>query len=109
MATSLSVTPEAAQLIRELRLKHGSLMFHVSGGCCEGSAPMCFRVGEFRVGSRDVLIGDVVGCPVYVGAGQYEYWKAANVEIGISKGDVETFSIEAPEGVRFTTRSWPSA
>jgi hypothetical protein len=107
MHSHLSITPEAAQFVQRLRQQHGELMFHISGGCCEGSAPMCFRAGEFHVGSRDVLIGDVEGCPVYVGAGQHEYLKDAKIEIGIAKGEVESFSIEVPDGVRFTTRSWP--
>jgi uncharacterized protein (DUF779 family) len=103
----LSITPGAAQVVRSLTRRYGPLMFHISGGCCEGSAPMCFRAGEFRVGSRDELIGEVESCPVFVGAAQHEYWKDSMIEIGVVEGEVESFSLEAPDGVRFTTLSRP--
>jgi len=104
----VAITPEAAQLVRRLKAQHGALLFHISGGCCEGSAPMCLRTGDFLVGSRDVQIGELEGCPVYVGAGQHEYLKDAAIEIGVAKGEVESFSVEAPEGMRFTMRSMPA-
>jgi uncharacterized protein len=104
----VSITPEAAQLVRRLREQNGALLFHISGGCCEGSAPMCLPVEDFRVGSRDVRIGEIEGCPVYAGAGQHEYLKDAAIEIGVATSEVESFSIEAPEGMRFTLLSWPA-
>jgi|ERR1022692_2917407 len=107
MANQVTITPEATQLVQRLKQRHGALLFHISGGCCEGSAPMCFRVDEFKVGSRDILVGEIEACPVYVGGAQYEYWKDAAIEIGVAHGEVESFSIEAADGVRFTTQSTP--
>jgi uncharacterized protein (DUF779 family) len=107
MVDQVTITQEASQLTQRLKQRHGALLFHISGGCCEGSAPMCFRVDDFKVGSRDVQVGIVEGCPVYVGAAQHEYWKDAAIEIDVAHGEVESFSIEAADGVRFTTRSRP--
>ena len=80
-------------------------MFHQSGGCCDGSAPMCFRRGEFRIGERDVLLGGVGGCPFYIGGAQFEFWKHTQLTIDVVPGRGGMFSLEAPEGVRFLTRS----
>lgn len=99
------MTPEAAQLIAELRAEHGALLFHQSGGCCDGSAPMCFALGDFKVGSRDVLLGTIEGCPFYMGAAQFEYWKRTQLVIDVVPGRGAGFSLEAPRGVRFLTRS----
>jgi uncharacterized protein (DUF779 family) len=81
------------------------LLFHQSGGCCDGSAPMCYPRGEFRVGRQDVYLGNVEGCPVYIGAAQFEYWEHTQLTIDIVPGRGSGFSLEAPEGVRFLTRS----
>jgi len=99
------VTEAAASLIRQLRADHGLLMFHQSGGCCDGSAPMCFPLGEFRVGGQDVLLGHIEGCPFYMSASQFELWKHTELTIDVVKGRGAGFSLEAPEGVRFLTRS----
>jgi uncharacterized protein (DUF779 family) len=99
------VNEAAAALIRELRSRHGPLMFHQSGGCCDGSAPMCFPLGEFRVGGQDVKLGTIEGCPFYMSASQFEYWKHTELTIDVVEGRGAGFSLEAPEGVRFLTRS----
>lgn len=98
-------TDLALQWIATLRTKHGPLMFHQSGGCCDGSAPMCYPLGEFLVGSRDVWLGDVDDCPVYIGGTQFEAWKHTQLILDVVPGRGASFSIEAPEGVRFLTRS----
>ncbi|HKP60740.1 MAG TPA: DUF779 domain-containing protein [Polyangiales bacterium] len=101
----VSVTEEARQLIVELQSEHGPLMFHQSGGCCDGSAPMCFPLGEFRVGEQDVLLGEIEGCPFYMSAPQFEYWQHTHLVIDQVPGRGAGFSLEAPRGVRFLTRS----
>ena len=101
----VAVTPEAADLVRSLRAQHGPLMFHQSGGCCDGSAPMCYPAREFRVGSRDVHLGDVDGVPVYIGGLQIEAWRHTQLLIDVVPGRGGGFSLEAPLGVRFLTRS----
>lgn len=99
-------TPAAAALIGQLAASHGPLMFHQSGGCCDGSAPMCFARGEFRVGGQDVLLGHVAGdTPVWIGAAQFEYWRHTQVSIDVVPGRGAGMSLEAPEGVRFIARS----
>jgi hypothetical protein len=101
----VTVKPAAAELMRRLKAIHGDLMFHQSGGCCDGSAPMCYPKGEFRVGRQDVLLGHIEGCPFYIGAAQYEYWAHTQLTIDVVPGRGSGFSLEAPEGVRFLTRS----
>lgn len=101
------VTEEARKLIDQLRQQHGELMFHQSGGCCDGSAPMCFRKGQFRVGDNDVLLGEIDGCPFYMSRSQFEYWKHTQLTVDITKGRGASFSLEIPLGVRFLIRSRP--
>lgn len=98
-------TTAAAELIEKLKHKHGALMFHQSGGCCDGSAPMCFPSGEFIVGDQDILLGEIVGCPFYIGAAQYEYWQHTQLIIDVIPGRGGMFSLEGVEGWRFLTRS----
>ena len=99
-------TPAADALIAMLTEKHGPLMFHQSGGCCDGSAPMCFPRGEFRVGAQDVLLGDISGdVPVWIGAAQFEYWRHTQVTIDVVPGRGAGMSLESPEGMRFLIRS----
>jgi uncharacterized protein (DUF779 family) len=105
MATRVAVTPAAARLIRSLRGEHGELIFHQSGGCCDGSAPMCYPAGEFQIGSGDVFLGEIEGCSVYMGAAQFEYWQHTHLTIDVVEGRGSGFSLEAPRGVRFLTRS----
>ena len=99
-------TPLAEEWIGKLAEIHGPLMFHQSGGCCDGSAPMCFPRGEFRVGGQDVLLGVLTGdTPVWIGAAQFEYWKHTQVTIDVVPGRGSGMSLEAPEGIRFIVRS----
>jgi uncharacterized protein (DUF779 family) len=99
------VTPEAEKVIEQLRAKHGDLMFHQSGGCCDGSAPMCFKKGQFRVGANDVLLGEIAGCPFYMSRSQFEYWKHTQLTVDVTPGRGASFSLEIPLGVRFIIRS----
>jgi uncharacterized protein (DUF779 family) len=99
------VTPAAATLIDTLRAEHGSLLFHQSGGCCDGSAPMCFPQAEFMVGSSDVKLGEIAGVPFYMSESQYEYWQHTQLIIDIVPGNGGMFSLERPSGMRFLTRS----
>jgi uncharacterized protein (DUF779 family) len=106
----VDVTDPAAELLRSLTKQHGDLMFHQSGGCCDGSSPMCFPDGDFIISDGDVHLGDLdVGLdraiPVYMSISQYEYWKHTHITIDVVKGRGAGFSVEAPEGVRFMIRS----
>lgn len=101
----VTVTPAAAAMIATLKARHGELLFHQSGGCCDGSAPMCYTRNEFRIGSQDVYLGSIEGCPFYIGAVQFEYWAHTQLIIDLVQGRGASFSLEIPEGVRFITRS----
>ena len=106
----VDVTDAAASLVRELTVQHGPLMFHQSGGCCDGSAPMCYPVGMFLTGEGDVLLGrlDVgLGEPVevFMSASQFEYWKYTHLTIDVVPGRGAGFSVEGPTGMRFLIRS----
>jgi uncharacterized protein (DUF779 family) len=105
MVARVLLTDKAADLIALLKRQHGPLMFHQSGGCCDGSTPMCFQAGEFRVGAQDVLLGEIAGCNFYIGAAQFEYWRHTQLIIDVVPGRGAGFTLEAPEGVRFLTRS----
>lgn len=98
-------TDSALELIRKLQAKHGSLLFHQSGGCCDGSSPMCYPEGDFLIGDYDVLLGEIGGCPFYMSQAQFEYWKHTQLIIDVVPGRGGMFSLEGPEGVRFLTRS----
>lgn len=106
----VAVTDEAAALLRELRETHGPLMFHQSGGCCDGSSPMCYPDGEFRVGAADVHLGDLdIGAPetvpVWMSRSQFELWSHTHLTIDVVDGRGSGFSVEAPTGRRFLIRS----
>ncbi|MDH6277724.1 uncharacterized protein (DUF779 family) [Aurantimicrobium minutum] len=108
--TRVECTPEAEELMRKMTLKHGPLMFHQSGGCCDGSSPMCYPVGMFKIGGSDILLETlhVEGIPsieFYMSASQYEYWKFTHLTVDVVKGRGSGFSVESPEGVRFMIRS----
>jgi uncharacterized protein (DUF779 family) len=105
MVERVSATPEAVALIAVLRAQHGDLMFHQSGGCCDGSAPMCYPRGEFMVGDSDVLLGEIGGCPFYMSRAQFEYWQHTHLTIDVVPGRGGMFSLEGPTGRRFLTRS----
>ncbi|WP_201008278.1 DUF779 domain-containing protein [Paenibacillus glycanilyticus] len=98
-------TESALKLIGRLRAKHGDVMFHQSGGCCDGSSPMCFPLGEFLIGDQDVLLGEIGGAPFYMTKAQYDYWKNTQLIIDVVPGRGGMFSLEGPEGLRFLTRS----
>ena len=104
MAT-VTATPEALELIAEIVADHGPVMFHQSGGCCDGSSPMCYPAGEFRIGGNDTYLGEIGGCPVYMDADQFAYWKHTQLIIDVVPGRGHGFTLEAPEGLRFLTRS----
>lgn len=105
MADRVTATEEALSLINTLADTHGPLMFHQSGGCCDGSSPMCYPRGEFRVGDSDLLLGEIGETPFYISKDQYEYWKHTQLIIDAVKGRGGMFSLEGPEGKRFLTRS----
>ncbi len=105
MIARVLLTDKAADLVARLKVEHGPLMFHQSGGCCDGSTPMCFAAGEFRVGAQDVLLGEIAGCDFYIGAAQFEYWRHTQLIIDVVPGRGAGFTLEAPKGVRFLTRS----
>ena len=98
-------TDLAIHLIRVLRQKHGPLMFHQSGGCCDGSSPMCYPRGEFIIGDVDVLLGEVDGEPFYMSQSQFEYWKHTQLTLDVVPGRGGMFSLDNGEGVRFHIRS----
>ena len=109
--TRVDVTPAAADLMRSLRGQHGPLMFHQSGGCCDGSSPMCYLEGEFRTGQSDVLLESLhiegVAEPItfWMSKSQFELWKHTHLTVDVVPGRGSGFSLEAPEGVRFLIRS----
>ena len=98
-------TIPALQLIEKLRAKHGPLLFHQSGGCCDGSSPMCYPVGDFIVGERDVKLGEIGGAAFFISPSQFEYWKHTQLVIDVVPGRGGMFSLENGEGVRFLVRS----
>ena len=107
----VELTSAAEDLLRTLYKTHGPLMFHQSGGCCDGSSPMCYEAGEFRVGGQDVKLGDlkVAGIQELIGfwmsASQFEYWKHTHLTVDVVDGRGGGFSLESPEGKRFLIRS----
>jgi uncharacterized protein (DUF779 family) len=105
MPSRVCVTAAAATLLRGLQRQYGPLLLHLSGGCCEGSAPMCLRRESFRVGARDVLLGTAEGVPFYVGAVQFPYWSGCQLTLDVTDGGGDSFSLEAADGVRFLVRS----
>ena len=104
----VSATPEAEALLAEIIADHGPVLFHQSGGCCDGSSPMCYPDGDFIVGDRDVLlaildVGDT-GVPIWISGPQFEAWKHTQLVIDVVPGRGGGFSVEAPEGMRFLSR-----
>ena len=110
MVDRVAVTDEAAEMIRRLAGAHGPVMFHQSGGCCDGSSPMCYPLGEFQVSDADVHLGDLDvdlddAVPVWMSRSQFEYWSHTHLTIDVVPGRGAGFSLEAPYGVRFLVRS----
>lgn len=99
------ITPEAASVVRQLQEQYGPLMFHQSGGCCDGSSPMCFEQGDFRVGASDVCLGEIAGCPFWMSRDQFSYWQYTQLTVDVTSGRGSSFSLEIPLGLRFLIRS----
>ena len=105
MIARVIATAAALELIDRLKRKHGPVFFHQSGGCCDNSAANCYLPGEITIGAQDVHLGDIGGCPFYIGRAQYRYWKHTQLIIDVIDGFGGTFSLEGPEGKAFHTRS----
>lgn len=104
--TRVTITDAAADMLQRLIDHHGPVMFHQSGGCCDGSSPMCYPLGEFRVGAADVLVGRIFpDTAFWMSADQFEYWRHTHLTVDVVPGRGGGFSLEAPEGVRFVIRS----
>lgn len=105
MVERVVATEAAIDLIHTLVEKHGPVMFHQSGGCCDGSSPMCYPVGDLMLGSQDVLLGEIGGAEFYIHKNQYDYWKHTQLMIDVVDGRGGMFSLEGVEGKRFLSRS----
>lgn len=105
MTQRIDITKEASNVILQLKEKFGELMFHQSGGCCDGSQPMCFEKGEFILGSSDICLGEIEGCEFWMSKDQFEYWQYTHLTIDITPGRGSSFSLEIPMGLRFITKS----
>lgn len=98
-------TPAAINLLRTLRREHGDILFHQSGGCCDGSSPMCFRKDDYIVGDQDVRLGEIDGVPFFMSPSQFDYWKHTQLLIDLVPGRGGMFSLENGTETRFLTRS----
>ena len=105
MAEQVTATPAALQLIKEIVADHGSVIFHQSGSCCDGSSPMCYALGDLMLADHDVLMGKIGGAPFYIGGAQYETWKHTRLTIDVIDGRGGMFSLDNGRGKRFLTRS----
>lgn len=101
----IDATDKARKLIYELKDRYKDIMFHQSGGCCDGSQPMCFEKGEFKVGDSDIMLGKIDGVEFWMSKDQYEYWKHTHLTLDVVKGRGSSFSLEIPMGVRFMIQS----
>ncbi|GAB3491325.1 DUF779 domain-containing protein [Spirosoma knui] len=101
----VDATPAAIDVIHKLRDQHGPLMFHQSGGCCDGSSPMCFAKGDFIIGASDVWLGQIEDCDFWMSEDQFTYWKHTHLTIDVTPGRGASFSLEIPMGIRFLIRS----
>lgn len=101
----VGATPAALEFISALTAKHGPILFHQSGGCCDGSSPMCYPQGDFIIGDRDVWLGEVAGAPFYIGAAQFEAWRHTQLIIDVVPGRGGMFSLDNGSERRFLTRS----
>lgn len=105
MTQRVDITKEASQVIDQLRERHGELMFHQSGGCCDGSSPMCLEKGDLLLNENDVWLGTVHGCEFFMSKDQFEYWKHTHLLVDVTKGRGSSFSLEIPLGLRFIIKS----
>lgn len=103
--STVTATPEALTLIAEIVADHGPVLFHQSGGCCDGSSPMCYPRDDFKIGERDVLLGEIGGAPFYISASQYETWQHTDLIIDVVPGRGGMFSLDNGREKRFLTRS----
>lgn len=101
----ISATDKARELIAELKERNGDIMFHQSGGCCDGSQPMCFPKDDFKTGESDIKLGEIDGVEFWMSKDQYEYWKHTHLTLDVVKGRGSSFSLEIPMGVRFIIQS----
>ncbi len=101
----IAITPEAAKIVQQLKAKHGELIFHQSGGCCDGSAPMLFEKDDMYLDESDILLGKVEQVPFYMNKDQFDYWKHTHLTIDITEGRGASFSLEIPLGLRFIIHS----
>jgi uncharacterized protein (DUF779 family) len=105
MEDKVSATPAALELIATLQPEYGPILFHQSGGCCDGSSPMCYPKGDFIIGDQDVRLGEIGGAAVYFSAPQYDVWKHTELIIDVVPGRGGMFSLDNGREVRFLTRS----
>lgn len=105
MIQRVVITPAAEAVVEQLRSRYGNLMFHQSGGCCDGSQPMCFEEGEFKTGNADVKLGTIAGCGFYMAKDQFAYWEHTQLTIDVVPGRGSSFSLEIPLGIRFIVHS----
>ncbi len=101
----ISATDKALKLIAELKDRYGDIMFHQSGGCCDGSQPMCFTIDDFKIGGSDIKLGEIEGVEFWMSKDQYEYWKHTHLTLDVVSGRGSSFSLEIPMGVRFIIQS----
>jgi len=107
MPIRVTATTEALEVIERLRAAHGALVFHQSGGCCDGTAPMCLAAGDLPGGPNDTCLGEIGGVPFFIDADQDRRWGAPDLVVDVAAGAAESFSLEALEDVHFVTRSSP--
>lgn len=106
MTPRITITDSAKEVVDKLRKQTGTeLMFHQSGGCCDGSSPMCFEKGDFKVGGSDIWLGNIHGCDFFMSSDQFEYWKHTQLTLDVTPGRGSSFSLEIPMGIRFIIRS----
>lgn len=105
MYKRIAITEAAVKVLSGLKNRYGELMFHQSGGCCDGSQPMCFEKGDFKIGNSDVCLGELEGCEFWMSRDQYEYWKFTHLTMDVTPGRGSSFSLEIPMGVRFIIKS----
>lgn len=105
MTDRVLISFEASKVVADLKEKYGALMFHQSGGCCDGSSPMCFEKGDFKIGQSDVMLGIIDDCEFWMSKDQFEYWKFTQLTIDVTKGRGSSFSLEIPLGIRFIIKS----
>lgn len=105
MTPRVLITPEAEEVVKQLQARFGDLMFHQSGGCCDGSAPMCFEKGDFKLGGSDVCLGTISNFEFWMNQDQFEYWKHTQLTVGVTNGRGSSFSLEIPMGKRFMIHS----